>query len=297
MDLIFVEIGSSGIEASGPGKTFYEPFYDSETIEKFDRWLQENYPSCSVIATTDIGRLYRKLYKFYENRPGRNIFSCKIIDTNSFYHGLCLDFDFSPDKPDVTRAVDELSIFYDILNIFDKGRSTGEIVMKAFKFAAGRHNGQKRKFTGKPYIIHPLRVSEIIREHGGGPAQRAAGMLHDTIEDTKTDYKDILDLFGSEIANLVMAVTNDPEEKGRLGKSEYLARKTSALGPRELLVKLADRLDNIRDLSHENSDWNINYAGETRSILSRLDPRLLDRSHKDIIGDINERIREYRENS
>ncbi len=124
--------------------------------------------------------------------------------------------------------------------------------------------------------------------------QRAAAILHDTIEDTKTSYQEILDLFGPETAEMVMALTNDPGEKERLGKREYLARKTAAMGPRELLVKLADRLDNVRDLDDEKSDWNMNYAEETRIILSRLPAGLLEEAHKAIIRDINEKLLVYR---
>jgi GTP pyrophosphokinase len=163
----------------------------------------------------------------------------------------------------------------------------------AFKFAALKHKGQKRKFTGMPYIFHPVRVYEIVEKYGGDPVQMAAAMLHDTIEDTGTTYEEILGLFGRETANMVMALTNDPVEKERLGKSEYIARKAASLGPRELLVKLADRLDNINDLDLKKSEWNVNYSRETALMLSRLDKTIFGDSHKTVILEINERILEY----
>ncbi|HMP89895.1 MAG TPA: HD domain-containing protein [Kiritimatiellia bacterium] len=124
--------------------------------------------------------------------------------------------------------------------------------MKAASFAAHKHRNQVRKDGKTPYIAHPFRVAMIVRDLFGVNDEEvlAAALLHDTIEDTDTDYDDIADAFGERVADLVGALTKDmrlPDHKRETAYDRQLAE-----GPWEArLIKLADVLDNITDASHE----------------------------------------------
>jgi guanosine-3',5'-bis(diphosphate) 3'-pyrophosphohydrolase len=123
-----------------------------------------------------------------------------------------------------------------------------DLLQRAAVFAAERHDGQMRKDKVTPYIVHPRGVMEILRRELGvtDPEVLAAGLLHDTIEDTRTDYDDLRERFGDRVADLVAALTKDkrlPEERR---EDEYFAQLAKA--PLEAkLCKVADTVYNLRD--------------------------------------------------
>jgi (p)ppGpp synthase/HD superfamily hydrolase len=122
----------------------------------------------------------------------------------------------------------------------------------AASFAARAHAGQVRKDGRTPYVAHAFRVAMTVRDVFGCDDQVVitAALLHDTIEDTTTDYDDLLEAFGEEVACTVAAVTKNmalPEKAREAAYDEQLARADW----RARLVKLADVYDNLRDTAAE----------------------------------------------
>jgi len=139
------------------------------------------------------------------------------------------------------------------------------LIVKALAFATEKHKGQTRRINGEDYIQHCIRVGDLVSKYTESHTLVSAAILHDTLEDTETHF-DELDLkFGSKVAKLVLALTNNSEEMAKMGgKRNYLAAKINTLEPDALLIKLADRLDNISDLSEDA--WSVKYCEETRHI-------------------------------
>ncbi len=124
------------------------------------------------------------------------------------------------------------------------------LILKALRFAADKHSRQRRKDEGaSPYINHPIAVAEVLCSIGQvrDPVTLAAAILHDTIEDTETSVDELEHNFGAEVRGVVEEVTDDkslqPEERKRL-QIEHAAQ----LSPRARLVKLADKICNVRDV-------------------------------------------------
>jgi len=122
------------------------------------------------------------------------------------------------------------------------------LFQRACSFAARAHDGHLRKDGRTPYIAHPFRVAMIVRDSFdcSDPVALAAAVLHDTIEDTRTDYDDLLGAFGAEVASIVAALSKDKrmaEEERERAYDEALARSDW----RARLVKLADVIDNRDD--------------------------------------------------
>jgi GTP diphosphokinase / guanosine-3',5'-bis(diphosphate) 3'-diphosphatase len=153
-----------------------------------------------------------------------------------------------------------------------------DLINKAYVYAARMHEGQKRK-SGDPYFIHPVSVADIIAEMHLDGASVCAALLHDVVEDTVATEGDIASLFGPEIAFLVDGVT-------KLGKINFISKEDQqaesfrkmlvamARDIRVLLVKLADRLDNMRTLDHMSVDSQERIARETLEIYAPLAGRL-----------------------
>jgi GTP pyrophosphokinase len=153
-----------------------------------------------------------------------------------------------------------------------------DLINKAYVFAARMHDGQLRK-SGDPYFIHPVSVAHIIADMHLDGSSVCAALLHDVIEDTEASETDIARLFGEEIAFLVDGVT-------KLGKINFTSKEDQqaesfrkmlvamARDIRVLLVKLADRLDNMRTLDHMSVDAQERISRETLEIYAPLAGRL-----------------------
>ena len=153
-----------------------------------------------------------------------------------------------------------------------------QLVQRAYEFANNAHKEQVRK-SGDPYISHPVEVAYILAELGQDPAAVSAGLLHDTIEDTSVTKEHIVKMFGEDIYNLVEGVTklgkiyfeSKEEEQAENFRKMFLAM---AKDLRVVIIKLADRLHNMRTLKHLRKEKQILISRETREIFSPLAHRL-----------------------
>lgn len=168
------------------------------------------------------------------------------------------------------------------------------MIQKAIEFATEKHKGQMRKFEKKEYIEHPKKVAQIIKENKESKKLNeliAAAILHDTLEDTKTTESELKKYFGKLIASLVKELTTNEEEKKEMGKKEYLLEKMANMSSWGLVIKLADRLDNVSDLSSSPKEFQKKYIEETKFILKQLEEkRKLSETHKKIIEKIKEKL-------
>jgi guanosine-3',5'-bis(diphosphate) 3'-pyrophosphohydrolase len=161
---------------------------------------------------------------------------------------------------------------------YNKFSSIGPL-SKAFNFAVEAHKNQKR-ISGAPYVVHPVAVADILAELKLDSATIITGLLHDTIEDTKTTYKVVLKEFGKEVADLVDGVTKISalEEKAAdYSQAENFRKLILATSKdiRVLLVKLADRLHNMRTISAFKSEGKKKrIAKETMEIYAPLAERM-----------------------
>ncbi|MDX2239644.1 MAG: bifunctional (p)ppGpp synthetase/guanosine-3',5'-bis(diphosphate) 3'-pyrophosphohydrolase [Leptolyngbyaceae cyanobacterium bins.302] len=157
-------------------------------------------------------------------------------------------------------------------------RSESDLICRAFHFAYQLHQGQYRA-SGEPYIIHPVAVAGLLRDLGGGSAMIAAGFLHDIVEDTEVTPEELEERFGKEVRTLVEGVTklskfnfsSKTERQAENFRRMFLAM---AQDIRVIVVKLADRLHNMRTLEHLSDAKRRQIALETREIFAPLANRL-----------------------
>ena len=151
-----------------------------------------------------------------------------------------------------------------------------EVLERAYERAAEMHSGQKRR-SGEPYITHPLAVATILAELGLTTPTLAAALLHDTVEDTGYELDDLREDFGDEIARLVDGVTKlDRVKYGSSSASETVRKMVVAMAKdiRVLVIKLADRLHNMRTLRWMPAEKQESKARETLEIYAPLAHRL-----------------------
>ncbi len=167
-----------------------------------------------------------------------------------------------------------------------------ETLTKAYNFALNAHKNQKRD-AGDPYISHPVEVANILTDLKLDSATITTGLLHDTIEDTKATYNSVKEEFGKEVADLVDGVTKISalEEKAvNNSKAENLRKLILATSKdiRVLLVKLADRLHNMRTInSVKDSSKKIRKAKETMEIYAPLADRMGMNRIRDELEDLS----------
>ncbi|MCT7353427.1 GTP pyrophosphokinase [Streptomyces sp. 15-116A] len=154
--------------------------------------------------------------------------------------------------------------------------STLRQIEKAYQVAERWHRGQKRK-SGDPYITHPLAVTTILAELGMDPATLMAGLLHDTVEDTEYGLEQLRRDFGDTVALLVDGVTKlDKVKFGEAAQAETVRKMVVAMAkdPRVLVIKLADRLHNMRTMRYLKREKQEKKARETLEIYAPLAHRL-----------------------
>ncbi len=152
-------------------------------------------------------------------------------------------------------------------------------IMKAYNYAKEKHGDQCRK-SGEPYIIHPLQVAYILADIGLDEATICAALLHDVVEDTDTTHEDLVREFGEEVAEMVAGVTKLGELKYPISSEERQVENYRkmflAMGKdiRVIIIKLADRLHNLRTLKYLRRDRQIANAKETMELYAPLANRL-----------------------
>ncbi|MGD2180286.1 RelA/SpoT family protein [Lusitaniella coriacea] len=177
----------------------------------------------------------------------------------------------------VPQWLDECLIA-DRINSESPPEQDNSLLCRAFQFAYELHQDQYRK-SGEPYIAHPVAVAGLLRDLGGDSAMVAAGFLHDVVEDTDITPEEIEERFGAEVRQLVEGVTklssfnfsSKTERQAENFRRMFLAM---AKDIRVIVVKLADRLHNMRTLQHLKPEKQQRIAQETREIFAPLANRL-----------------------
>src|SRR5215475_5690090 len=153
-----------------------------------------------------------------------------------------------------------------------------ELLRKAYVFSAYEHKGQVRR-SGEPYLVHPLEVAAILADMRLDVVAISAGLLHDIVEDTPNTIEKIRELFGEQVAHVVEGVTklsairfSSSEERQAENFRKMLLAMVDDI--RVILVKLADRLHNMRTLNHLPEDKRVAVAQETRDIYAPIANRL-----------------------
>jgi GTP diphosphokinase / guanosine-3',5'-bis(diphosphate) 3'-diphosphatase len=173
-----------------------------------------------------------------------------------------------------------LTKFRDLMKRMEENRPHDDltIVKKAYDYSLKHHEGQSRA-SGEPYLVHPLEVALVLAEMKMDPVAIAAGLLHDSVEDTSVTIEDIRKEFGEQVAHIVEGVTKiskidfaTREEQ----QAENLRKMMLAMVDdiRVVLIKLADRLHNMRTLEHLQPDRQHKIAEETLEIYAPIAHRL-----------------------
>ena len=151
------------------------------------------------------------------------------------------------------------------------------LILKAADFAAHKHRYQKRKGKDKkPYINHPIKVAYVLSAEGSvsDPEIIAAGLLHDTIEDTLTTYDELRGQFGQRVANIVVEVT-DTKFLAKQTRKQLQSTKASHASAAAQQVRIADKICNLRDiLGSPPIDWTPvikqEYFDEAKSVVDEI---------------------------
>ncbi len=152
------------------------------------------------------------------------------------------------------------------------------LIKNAYELAVSKHEGQFRK-SGDPYISHPLHVAYLLSEYNAGPATIAAGLLHDVVEDTDVTLDEVRKQFGDDVAKIVDGVTKISKLKYMtkekvLAKSHQKILLAMAKDVRVILVKLVDRLHNMRTMQFQSPEKQKRIAQETLDLYAPLAHRL-----------------------
>lgn len=152
-------------------------------------------------------------------------------------------------------------------------------ILEAARFARNAHYGYSRKYTGDPYIYHPMRVAGMVSMLANSTEEMViTAWLHDVVEDTLVPLYEIRDTFGDYVAMLVAELTNGPYDmsKTREQKKEQDRIKLANVSKESKIIKLCDRIDNLRDMEHCTEPGFLElYANESRLL-------------RDVIGDAHE---------
>ena len=172
------------------------------------------------------------------------------------------------------------SLYLDLKKSFDSYITNAEdleMIYEAYLLARDSHNGQVR-ISGEPYITHPVAVTKILADLGSGPSTLTAALLHDVVEDTGITLKDLELKFGKDISELIDGVTklSKLSFKNETAQSDNHQKMLLAMAKdiRVVLIKIADRLHNMRTLDVMAEDKRVRIAKETLEIYAPLAHRL-----------------------
>src|ERR1700683_107216 len=180
-----------------------------------------------------------------------------------------------PAEPEILAAK-----FAELLATIGKNRPGDDIgiIRKAWKFCVEHHSGQLRA-SGEPYVLHPLEVAQVLAEMKLDSTAIAAGLLHDAVEDTPVTTEDLTEQFGEQVGHIVEGVTKidkiqfaNREDRQAENVRKMLLAMVSDV--RVVLIKMADRLHNMRTLQHLPLERQESIARETLDIYAPLAHRL-----------------------
>lgn len=146
---------------------------------------------------------------------------------------------------------------------------------QALEFARKAHGDQQRKYSEEAYIEHPIRVADLVRTVDHTPEMICAAYLHDVVEDTPVSLQDIERKFGRKIAGLVEELTDEYEKKNyphlnrKLRKEKEVARQ-ARISPEAKTIKLADVIDNTRDILKNDPGFARKYIPEMEALTEAL---------------------------
>ena len=143
---------------------------------------------------------------------------------------------------------------------------------RVLQFATLAHSGQKRKYTGDDYIVHPIAVAQIVCDFGGSVEQQAAALLHDVVEDCDVTIDQVRDTFGDTVADLVGWLTDvSVPSDGNRATRKALDRAHSAEAPADAqFVKLADLMDNTKSIVAHDPNFAKVYLKEKALLLTAM---------------------------
>ena len=149
------------------------------------------------------------------------------------------------------------------------------MIARARYFAAKAHAGQKRKYTGEPYIVHPIAVSDRVRMAGGNANMVAAALLHDVLEDTDATAQQVLEITNQEVLSLVVELTDQytkefyPELNRKVRKA-LEADRLAAASVQAKMIKLADMADNTATITQHDPAFAKVYLREKAELLEKM---------------------------
>jgi (p)ppGpp synthase/HD superfamily hydrolase len=146
----------------------------------------------------------------------------------------------------------------------------------ALAFADARHAGQRRKGDGAPYVLHPVEVGWLLHEEGYRDAVIATGVLHDVLEDTKTDRAELERVFGGEVAALVAVLSEDPSIADEAERKAALRAQVAEAGPDAAAIFAADKVSKARELRIRATHGRFQRKDQTRIEHYRASLEMLD---------------------
>ena len=159
-------------------------------------------------------------------------------------------------------------------NLIPKHNRSQALIDYAYRFAKAAHRDQKRKYTGTPYIEHPLAVSHIVASVTDDCQMIAAAILHDVIEDTPVTFEEIRDAgFGFDIAHLVRELSDvsKPEDGNRAHRKKMDREHTAKASIKAKTIKLADLIHNAVDITQHDPNFARVFMREKAQLLKVLD--------------------------
>jgi len=184
-----------------------------------------------------------------------------------------MEIDLEQERKEILRAFRAL-----MRHVKNRSREDTVMIRKAFDVAVKAHKDMRRK-SGEPYIYHPIAVARIcVEEMGLGPTAIVCALLHDTVEDTHITLEDIEDLFGPKVRQIIQGLTKIPEvfDENVSIQAENFRKMILTISDdlRVVLIKLADRLHNMRTLGSMREDKQLKIASETSFLYAPLAHRL-----------------------